>query len=207
MVAPEENYPARARQRSGPPFAVFASPPVAAGDLLRDRRVSLALRSLAALVFGLAFLWPHLPEAMLVRLFAAYAFADGMLALAPGGWAPPHRLGWPLLIGGCIDLAAGGAVYASLWSGMPPNVLGAIATVWAIAASAAFTLAYFALREWDRDQLFLLGGIASLLFGRALLSQLATDPVVLSAWLGFYALTMAVLFLKLTLKHYRVLLL
>ena len=181
-----------------------SEPALSADALLRDWRSSLAFRALAAMVFGFAFLWPALPEAMVVRLFAGYALVDGILTLTTGGWAPSYRLGWPLLIGGCIDIVGAGAVYLLLPSGMPLPLLANIAMIWAIASGVALTLASATLRHSDTDHLFLAGGIASLVFGRALLSQLATDPIVLSTWMGLYALTMAVLFLKLTLKHYRV---
>jgi uncharacterized membrane protein HdeD (DUF308 family) len=207
MVAPEDDFPARPEHRDGRALLTFAQAAQDAAELLRDRRLSLALRSAASVLFGMAFLWPDLPTSMIPRLFAAYVLVDGILALLPGGWGLPYRLGWPLLIGGCIDLAGAGAVYVWLWSGMNLAVFADIAMLWAMASGVALTLAGATLREWDTDHLLLVGGIASLVFARALLSQLATDPVVLSAWMGLFALTMAVLFLKLTLKHCRLMLL
>jgi uncharacterized membrane protein HdeD (DUF308 family) len=207
MVAPQQDFPIWPGRRNLRALFAPAEPPQGAGALLHERRSLLAFRAAAALLFGLAFMWPDLPETMVVRLFAGYALVDGIIALAPGGWGPLHRLGWPLLIGGCIDIAGTGAVYLSLPSGMTMLLLGNIAMVWAIASGVALTVACATLRESDTDHLLLAGGIASLVLGRALLSQLAIDPVVLSTWLGLYALTMAVLFLKLTLKHYRLMLL
>jgi hypothetical protein len=49
----------------------------------------------------------------------------------------------------------------------------------------------------------LLSGIAIGLFGRALMSHAAGDVVVLSTWLGLYALTSGILLFKLTLQRYR----
>lgn len=201
MVAPEGDFPVRPEHPSGRAFFASSQPALTAATLLGEWRSSLALRSVAAMVFGFAFLWPAISDATLIRLFAAYAFVDGILALAPGGWGLSYRLGWPLLIGGCIDLVGAGAAY--LWPGMTLPALLDITAVWAIASAFAFTLAYAALRDADDDQRLLLGGIAALLFGRALLSQIPIDVIVLSAWMGLYALTMSVLFLKLTLKHYR----
>jgi uncharacterized membrane protein HdeD (DUF308 family) len=203
MLQPEDERRRRLHDPANRTGVRFSPAPSAAA-LLGERRISLALRSGAALLFGLAFLWPTLSEAMLFRLFAAYAIADGILALAPGGWA--HRRVWPLLIGGCIDIAAAAAVYG--WPGMTLTGLTNLAAIWAVAIAASFAAACWTLREADDEYLLLLSGIASLIFGRALMSQLAGgDVVVLSAWTGLYALTMAVLFLKLTLKHYRLMLL
>jgi len=205
MVAPEDDFPVRPEPRGGLALALFSQPAQSATELLQDRRSSLPLRAAAAFFFGIAFFWPEIDDAAVIRLFAAYAFVDGVLALSPGGWGLSYRLGWPLLIGGCIGLIGFGTAY--LWPGMTLPLLSDVVAVWAIASAFAFALAYVALRAADDDQLFLLCAIASLIFGRALLSQLAVDAVVLSAWLGLYAMTMAVLFLKLTLRHYRLMLL
>ena len=206
MVAPEKDFESRSAHRNDRAFVVFAEPARAAEAVLYESRSWLALRGLAAFACAMGFLWPGIPESMVVRLFAAYALVDGMLALRSGAWGRHHRLAWPLLIGGCIDIAGACAVYLWLWSGTG-LLFADIAAVWAICGAAAYTLACATLRASDTDQLFLLCGIASLVFGRALLSHLASDPVVLSAWMGLYAMTMAVLFLKLTLKQYRVALL
>ena len=204
MVAPEDDFPVRPKRRSGLALSIFSEPAQPATDLLDDRRRSLALRTATAFLFGVAFFWPEINDAAVIRLFAAYAFLDGILALAPGGWALPYRLGWPLLIGGSIDVIASATVYA--WPGLTLPGLADVAAVWAIASAFAFVTAYVALHRADNDQFFLLGGIVSLILGRALLSQVPIDAIVLSAWMGLYAMTMSVLFLKLTLKHYRLIL-
>src|SRR4051794_31192810 len=102
MVAPENDYPARSRQRLDRVIHFFTRPMQPAYELLQDRRLSLALRAAAAFLFGTAFLWPDIGVAATVRLFAAYTFVDGILALSPGGWGTVFRLGWPLLVGGVI---------------------------------------------------------------------------------------------------------
>ncbi len=174
-----------------------------AAEILSDRRHSFGLRSAAALLFAIGFLWPDLPQPALVRLLAAYAFIDGILALSPGGWRLPRGMAWPLLIGGCIDLVGAALVYA--WPDLTPDMLASAITVWAVASGVALTLACIALRDGDTDHLLLLGGIASLVFGRSLMSQLANDTIILSTWIGLYALTMGVITLKLTLRHSRLL--
>jgi hypothetical protein len=52
--------------------------------LLHERRSSLALRSGAAALFAIACFWPTVTDAMLIKLFAAYAFVDGVLTLSSG---------------------------------------------------------------------------------------------------------------------------
>lgn len=174
-------------------------------QLYAERRLSLALRSGAAVLFAIAFFWPTITETGLVPLFAAYAFVDGALALAPDRWRLAQRPAWPLLLGGAIDMAVAGFVY--FWPGMTLPLLIAAATLWATGSGATLSLACATLREADRDHLFLLAGIAALALGRALLSHPAIGAVVLSTWLGLYALTFGIVLLKLVLpQHYRELL-
>jgi hypothetical protein len=200
MVAPEDDYPARPRTRLDRVFAFFTRPVQPAFELLQDRRLSLALRTAAAFLFGTAFLWPDISDVATIRLFAAYTFVDGILALSPGGWGTVFRLGWPLLIGGVIDLAGSGIAY--VWPQMTLPVLGDVAAIWAVASAFAFLAAYTTLHRSDRGQLFLLCAIASMILGRALLSHVAYDAIVLSTWFGIYAMAMWVLLLKMTLKQY-----
>ena len=46
-----------------------------------------------------------------------------------------------------------------------------------------------------------------MILGRALLSPVPLDAIILSTWLGVYAMTIWVLLLKLTLKQYSAMLL
>src|SRR6185312_15083227 len=100
--------PAHRRDRV---LGLLTRPIQPAAELLQDHRLSLALRTAAAFLFGTAFLWPGVNDVMTIRLFAAYTFVDGVLALSPGGWGMACRLGWPLLAGGVIDLAGSGIAY------------------------------------------------------------------------------------------------
>ena len=170
-------------------------------SLLHERRSPLALRSGAAVLFAIACFWPTITDAMLIKLFAAYAFVDGILTLSSGGWRLSCRSVWPLLIGGCVDLSAAVAAYA--WSGATLLDLVNLMTIWAIALGTTFTIACATLRQADSDYLLLLSGIASGLFARALLSYTAADIVVISTWTGLYGLTLGILHLKLALQRYQ----
>jgi uncharacterized membrane protein HdeD (DUF308 family) len=169
--------------------------------LLLERRASLALRSAAGMLFAVAFFWPALSQRMLVDLFAGYVFVDGILTLSAGGWSLAWRPLWPLLLGGCINLAAGVAAYA--WPGLSLSGFAGLVTIWAAALGIAFTLASATLRRGDPDRLLLLGGIACGLYARALLSLASPDVVVLSTWAGLHALSLGIILCKLTLQHSR----
>jgi uncharacterized membrane protein HdeD (DUF308 family) len=168
--------------------------------LLDERRLSFALRSGAGILFAIAFLWPAIGDAALVRVFAAYAFLDGILILSAGGWSRRSRCVWPLLLGGCADVMAGVAAYA--WPGMTLLGLVNLMAIWAIVLGIGFAAGWAALRQTDGNYL-LLSGIAAGLFGRALLSYTGGDVVVIATWTGLYALTLGILLFKLSLQLYR----
>lgn len=177
------------------------APPADANALLDQRRLSLALRSGASLLFACAFFWPTLTLPMLVKLFAAYAFVDGILTLAPGGWSLQERAVWPLLAGGCINIAAAAAAY--LGPALGWFEIGNLLAAWAIALAASRTIGCATMRQADPDYLLLLAGIAAGFFGRALWSPAAGDAVVLATWIGLYALAIGIVLFKLTLRRYR----
>jgi uncharacterized membrane protein HdeD (DUF308 family) len=116
--------------------------------LLQECRSSLALRSGAAVLFGIACLWPTIADAMLIKLFAVYAFVDGILTLSSGGWVS-RRSAWPLLLGGCVGVVIGAMAYAS--PAMTLVGFTNLLTAWALALGMTFTLAAAALRGGDRD--------------------------------------------------------
>ena len=171
------------------------------GALLDERRLSFALRSGASLLFACAFFWPTLTFPMMVQLFAAYAFVEGILTVAPGGWSLAQRAVWPLLAGGCVNIAASAAAYLLPVSGWFD--FGNLLAVWAIALAASRTIGCATMREADPGYLLLLSGIAAGFFARALLSPATGDVVVLSTWIGLYALTVGIVLFKLTLQRYR----
>ena len=177
------------------------APAVSAEALLDQRRLSMALRGGASLLFACAFFWPTLTYPTMVKLFAAYAFIDGILTLAPGGWSRAQRAVWPLLAGGCVNIAA--AIAAYLWPVLGVFDFGHLLAAWAIALAAARTLGCATMREADPGYLLLLAGIAAGFFGRALLSPAAADVVVLSTWIGLYALTVGIVLFRLTLQRFR----
>ena len=168
--------------------------------LLDERRLSFALRSGAGILFAIAFLWPAIGDAALVRVFAAYAFLDGILILSAGGWSRRSRCVWPLLLGGCADIIAATTAYA--WPGMTLLGLVNLMAIWAIVLGIGFAAGWAALRQAAGNYL-LLGGIAAGLFGRALLSYTGGDVVVIATWTGLYALTLGILLFKLSLQLYR----
>src|SRR5207248_9658882 len=116
----------------------------ASNPLLQECRSSLALRSGAAVLFGVACLWPTIADAMLIKLFAVYAFVDGILTLSSGGWVFSRRSAWPLRLGGGFVVVPGATAYASL----AMTLVGStnLLTAWALALGLTFAVAAPTLR-------------------------------------------------------------
>jgi uncharacterized membrane protein HdeD (DUF308 family) len=130
------------------------------------------LRGIAAVLLGLAFLypWPLRVDLvfMLLVLFGAYALVDGILALVAGIRGSGGRM-WPLLVEGVLGVLAG--FFTFFW---PPLevILGVTnLNLYIIAAWAVFTgiseVAMAILLRREKDPSFLMGfsGGLSIFFG------------------------------------------
>ena len=115
------------------------------GLVARDWWV-FAIRGIAAIVFGiLAFIWPERTLTVLVFLFGAYAFVDGvalLVALARGDAA--RRNAWAVGIMGVLGIVVGVATF--VWPGLTALTLLYLVAFWAIATGAFQVIAAIALR-------------------------------------------------------------
>ena len=167
------------------------------------------LRGVLALVIGvLAWLLPAASVMALTLLFAAFAFADGVLALWAGvtNLRAGTRWGW-LILGGLLGIATGAVVVLSpivatlvlavfLWS---------MVSFWAIATGVVQIVAAIRLRrEITGEWVLALGGLVSILLGAAVLWVLLTSPegsVLALGWLlGIYAILFGILMIMLGLR-------
>lgn len=158
-------------------------------NTLSDNWWAIALRGLAALVFGLLTLVsPGISLAALVLLFGAYALADGVLAIVAA--FRHQRAGekwWVVALGGIAGIAAGIVTF------LVPAIT-ALALVYVIAAralivgatevAAAIRLRKVITGEW----LLALAGVVSIVFGVlvALFPGLGALAVVL--WIGAFSI-------------------
>src|SRR5918911_523865 len=108
---------------------------------------ALALRGVAAVIFGvLVFAWPGASLAVLVALFGAYAFVDGLFALAATVRASVEgRRVWPLLVEGVAGIAAG--IVTVIWPGITALVLLYVIAAWALITGVFEIIAAIRLRE------------------------------------------------------------
>jgi uncharacterized membrane protein HdeD (DUF308 family) len=131
-----------------------------------------------------------------VILFAAYMLVDGVFAIFSGIKAARNGERWGLLIlEGVVDLVAGAV--AVLWPAITLVALVWVIAVWAIVSGALMLGAAFGL-NLDHGRWWLaLGGIASIIFGILLVIEPLIGAVVLTMWIGAYAVVFGVFLLVL----------
>ena len=147
----------------------------------------IALRGLAGILFGIiTFVAPGITLAVLVILFGAYAFADGVLAVvtAVRHRGTTDRWGM-LLLEGIVGVAAG--LVTLFWPGITALTLLYVIAFWALLTGVLEIAAAMRLRkvitgEW----LLALGGVASIIFGVAIARFPAAGALALVLWIGAY---------------------
>ena len=167
-------------------------------NALSDNWWAVALRGLAALVFGvLTLVSPGLSLAALVLLFGAYALADGVLAIVA---AYRHQRAaerwWVVALGGIAGIAAG--IITFLLPAITALALVYVIAARAIIVGATEVAAAIRLRKAIKGEwLMALGGVASIVFGVlvALFPGLGALAVVL--WIGAFSVGIGVVLIAL----------
>jgi len=169
----------------------------ALSEVLADSWWAVGLRGIMGILFGLiCLLTPGIAIEVFVILFAAYMLVDGVFAIASGIKAARNGERWGLLIlEGIVDLAAG--LVAVLWPAITLIALIWIVAIWAIVSGALMLGAAFTLKLDHGRWWLALGGIASLIFGVLLVIQPLIGAVVLTLWIGAYALVFGIFLLVL----------
>jgi uncharacterized membrane protein HdeD (DUF308 family) len=160
----------------------------ALSEVLADNWWAVGLRGILGIVFGLiCLLTPGVALGAFVILFAAYMFVDGGFAIASAWKAARSGERWGLLIvEGLVDIAAG--LIAVAWPAITMVALIWLVAIWAIVSGALMLYAAFMLNRDHGRWWLALGGIASLIFGILLVIEPLIGAVVLTMWIGAYAL-------------------
>ena len=177
-----------------------ASPPEwarcdALSEVLADSWWAVGLRGVLGILFGLiCLLTPGIALGAFVILFSAYMLVDGVFAIISGIKAARSGERWGLLIlEGIVDIAAG--VVAFLWPLITVVALTWLVAIWAIVSGALMLSAAFTLNIDHGRWWLALGGIASVVFGLLLVIEPLVGAVVLTIWIGAYALVFGVFLL------------
>ena len=148
----------------------------------------LALRGLAALLFGLVVLfWPGLVLAVLALLFGIYAAVDGAITLVPALRSSGRGARrWLPLTEGAVGVIAG--LVAIFWPGMTLNGLVYVIVGWAVATGVLKILTAILLRAEVQNGWLLTGsGALSVLFGILLAALAGSDVPFLAPIIGAFA--------------------
>jgi uncharacterized membrane protein HdeD (DUF308 family) len=188
---------ATAAKKKSDPFFPDVAKCDALSAILAENWWAVGLRGLLGIAFGLiCLLVPGAAILALVLLFSAYMLVDGALAIVAGIKAARsgERWGW-FILEGVVDIAAGAIAF--LWPAITAVAFVILIAVWALISGGFMLAAAFTLNKEHGRWWLALGGIASIIFGIVLLIAPVVGAVVLTWWLGAYALIFGVLLLVL----------
>lgn len=154
---------------------------------------ALVLRGLAAIMFGvLALVWPGLTLQVLVLLFGAYAFVDGLFSVVSalgGRRVTDHWL--LLLIEGLLGIAIGVLTWVA--PGITATVLLLYIAAWALFTGVIEVIAAIRLRKEIRGEVWLgLAGMLSVLFGLLLLTFPVAGALSVVWLIGAYSISFGI---------------
>jgi uncharacterized membrane protein HdeD (DUF308 family) len=159
---------------------------------------AIASRGVLGILFGLVALFlPGATMLSLVLLFAAYVFVDGVLAIvAAVRAAQQHERFGLLVLEGIVNIIT--AAIAVVWPGITVVAFVLLVAIWAIVSGALMLSAAIRI-DYGRWWLAL-GGLASLIYGALLIGAPLIGALVLTWWLGAYALVFGVSLLVLAFR-------
>lgn len=150
------------------------------------------LRGLFAIIFGcLALAFPGPTMLSLVLLFSAYMLVDGIAEIISAVRAIHRKTRWGFLIfAGLLNIAVG--IGAFFWPGLTVLAFVLLVASWAIVTGVSMTAAAFRLNIEHGRWWLVLGGLLSLAYGALLILTPLIGAIVLTWWMGAYALAFGI---------------
>jgi uncharacterized membrane protein HdeD (DUF308 family) len=170
-----------------------ASPAMSA--LLAQNWWAIALRGVFGIIFGLiALFMPGATILALVLFFSAYLLVDGVLGVVAAVRAAAQHERWGLLLlEGIVNIAIG--VIAFVWPGLTALAFVLMTAAWALVTGGLMVWAAFKLKPDYGRWWLVLGGLASIVFGVLLVIAPLAGLMVLTWWMGAYALVFGIMLL------------
>lgn len=154
----------------------------------------MAVRGVLSILFGLLALFATTATILtMLLLFSAYMLVDGGFGIASAFMAARRGKKWGLLLlEGILSIATG--VIAFLWPAITVFAFVMLMAAWALITGGLMLSAAF--RDKPRGWGWLaFGGVSSIIFGILLFIAPFIGAVVLTWWLGSYALVFGVMLL------------
>lgn len=177
-----------------------AGEPSAMAEVLKQNWWVIAIRGALAVLFGLvALLFPGPTILSLVLVFAAYMLVDGIFSIVAAGRAMSRGGRWGILLfQGLASLLTG--VMALLWPAITVLAFVLLNAAWAIISGGLLLGAALRLHRRHGRWWMLLAGVASLIYGALLTLAPMLGAIVLTWWLGAFALMLGAMLLTLAVK-------
>jgi uncharacterized membrane protein HdeD (DUF308 family) len=177
----------------------FGLPDSISADLARNWW-AVALRGVLGILFGMiALVMPAATMLSLVLVFAAYMLVDGILAIVSAVRAARHRDKWVwLTLEGIVNIVT--AVVAVLLPGLTVVVFVLLVAFWALLSGGLMLGAAFRLKQDHGRGWLVFGGIVSIIYGALLVIAPLLGALVLTWWIGAYALVFGIALLILAFK-------
>ncbi len=160
--------------------------------LLAQNWWAVALRGVFAILFGLIALFsPGATLLSLVLFFSAYMLADGIFGIVSAVRAAQRHERWGLLVlEGAANIFVG--ILAFVWPGLTVLAFVMMLAIWSIITGILMVVSAFRLTKAHGRVWLVLGGTVSVLFGVLLIIAPLVGAVVLTWWLGAYAIAFGV---------------
>ena len=195
---------ATASDRLSPSFGGTAASSIAQMDamsrLLAENWWAVALRGVFGILFGIiAFVSPAATMLALALVFAGYLLADGVFGIISAVRAARAHERWGLLLAeGVLNILMG--VIAALFPVGAVLAFVIVTAAWALLTGGLMVGAAFKLNVGHGRWWLVLSGILSILWGLLLAISPLIGAVVLTWWLGSYAIVFGVLLLILAFR-------
>jgi len=191
--------------RGSTPGERLLTAPDAMNAVLARNWWAVAIRGVIAILFGLMALFVTGPTMLsLILLFAAYMLVDGVFAIISAIRAARAGERWGLLVlEGVADIVTGAIAF--LWPGITLIAFVMLVAAWAIVSGGLMWAAAYQLKKDHGRWWLALGGIVSVVYGALLFVAPLIGAVVLTWWIGAYALVfgIALLVLAFRLREHR----